>query len=142
MKSIKFIFLSVFLLGCSLTTLAQTDKKWTIEECVSTFSVEKASPTKVGYQYWFADKDFADGQTVKLSVVGPYKQTHTPHKHIEDEFTIILEGTATFYLAGDSVTVSPLTCLYAPSNVEHCLRNAGNTELKYLVVKNFRGKDK
>jgi mannose-6-phosphate isomerase-like protein (cupin superfamily) len=137
MKTLKIIFSSLFL-SYSFVVFAQTDKKWTIEECVNTFSAEKASSTKVGSQYWFADKDFADGQTVKLSVVGPYKQTHAPHRHAEDEFTIILEGKAIFFLDGDSITVSPLTCLYAPSNVEHCLRNAGDTELKYLVVKNFK----
>ncbi len=137
MKTLKIIFFSLFL-SLSFVVFAQVDKKWTIEECVNTLLEEKASPTKAGYQYWFADKDFADGQTVKLSVVGPYKQTHAPHKHIEDEFTIILEGKATFYLNGDSITVSPLTCLYAPSNIEHCLRNASDSELKYLVVKNFK----
>lgn len=137
MKTIKTLLI---LLACSVYTLAQTEQKWTIDNCVNTFTPEKASPTKAGSQYWFADKDFAHGQTLKISIVAPGKQTHAPHKHAEDEFTVILEGTGVFYLAGDSVVVTPLTSLYSPPNIEHCLRNAGSTDLKYLVVKNYKEK--
>jgi quercetin dioxygenase-like cupin family protein len=33
--------------------------------------------------------------------------------------------------------VEPYTSLYCPSNVEHGIRNAGDTELKYLVIKKY-----
>ena len=38
-------------------------RKYTIENCVNRFSIDKVESTKVGYQYWFVDKDFADGKT-------------------------------------------------------------------------------
>ena len=114
-----------------------TQKKWTLANCVNTFSKEKAIPTKAGYQYWFADKDFLDGQTLKLSVVAPHDATHPPHKHIEDEFFFVLEGTAKFYLDGDSIICGPYTSLYCPSQVLHGIANAGETELKYLVIKKY-----
>lgn len=91
--------------------------------------------TSVGYQYWFADKEYIDGQTLKMSVVAPHKATHEPHKHIEDEFFFVLEGTAKFFLDGKSVIVGPNTSLYCPSMVMHGISNAGDTELKYLVIK-------
>lgn len=114
-----------------------SEKVFTIENCVNEFDMDKTVKTKVGYQYWFADKDFIDGRTLKMSVVAPNQATHAPHKHLTDEFFFILEGTAKFYLDGKTTTAGPYTSFYCPSNVEHGISNAGNTELKYLVIKKY-----
>ena len=114
--------------------------KYTIENCINTFSRDKIEKTAVGYQYWFADTSFADRKTLKMSVVAPHKATHPPHKHKEDEFFFVLEGKAEFYLKGKWMPVEPYTSLYCPSWVEHGIRNAGDTELKYLVIKKYEKK--
>jgi quercetin dioxygenase-like cupin family protein len=114
-----------------------TEKKYTIENCVNHFELDKATKNKVGYQYWFIDKDFIDGNTLKMSIVGPHLSTHPPHRHIEEEFFFVLEGTATFYLDGKTITAGPYTSFYCPSNMEHGISNAGDTELKYLVMKKY-----
>ena len=116
---------------------AQDKDKWTIDKCVNQFSMQDTVKTKVGYQYWFADKNFIDGRTLKMSVVAPHSATHPPHKHLEDEFFFILEGTARLYLDGDSITATPYASFYCPSGVEHGIRNVGDTELKYLVIKKY-----
>lgn len=116
----------------------ESKKIYTIENCVNQFSMGKTVETKVGYQYWFADKDFLDGRTLKMSVVAPHKSTHAPHKHIEDEFFFVLEGTAEFFLDGKTTTVEAYSSLYCPSNVMHGISNAGDTELKYLVIKKYQ----
>jgi mannose-6-phosphate isomerase-like protein (cupin superfamily) len=99
--------------------------------------MDKIEKTGAGYQYWFADKKFVDGRTLKMSVVKPGKATHEPHTHAEDEFFFVLEGQAEFYLDGKKVVVGPYTSLYCPSNSKHGIRNAGDTELKYLVIKQY-----
>lgn len=53
-------------------------RRFTIDSCVNQFNRSKAESTQVGYQYWFADKDFLDGRTLKLSVVAPHSATHPP----------------------------------------------------------------
>lgn len=136
MKIITNIFSIVMLCFAMQVTTAQ-EKTYTIEECVNTFSEDKTVPTKVGYQYWFADKDFLDGRTIKMSVVAPGKSTHAPHKHKEDEFFYVLEGTAKFFLDGKEVVVEANTSLYCPSWSMHGISNAGDTELKYLVIKKY-----
>lgn len=136
MKTITNIFSIVMLCFTMQITTAQ-EKTYTIEECVNTFSEDKTVPTKVGYQYWFADKDFLDGRTIKMSVVAPGKSTHAPHKHVEDEFFYVLEGTAKFFLDGKEVVVEANTSLYCPSWSMHGISNAGDTELKYLVIKKY-----
>ncbi|SMD32280.1 Cupin domain-containing protein [Reichenbachiella faecimaris] len=108
-----------------------------ISRCVNTYDPEKASPTKVGHQFWFVNKESLDGRTLKLSAVGPGMATHPPHQHAEDEFFFVLEGTAEFFLNGETRIVQPYTTLYCPSQSLHGIKNAGDTELKYLVIKKY-----
>lgn len=138
-KNIR-IFICVSVCIFIYQTTSSQDKIYTIENCVNTFNKENTKPTKVGYQYWFADKNFIDGRTIKMSVVAPGKSTHAPHKHAEDEFFYVLEGTAKFYLDGKEVTVKENTSLYCPSYSMHGISNAGSTELKYLVIKKYQKK--
>ncbi|MCI3938956.1 cupin domain-containing protein [Chryseobacterium aahli] len=108
---------------------------YTIENCVNEFDSSKAKKTNSGYQYWFADKKFTEENTLKMSIVEPGKSTHAPHRHPEEEFFYILEGKASFYLNGKTVEVGPNTSLYCPPNSEHGISNAGDKDLKYLVIK-------
>ena len=133
-------FLYVILLCMAFPLCAQqtpTDKTYSSEDCVTTYSEEQAQETKVGHQFWFADKEFTDGRTIKMSVVEPGKSTHAPHQHPQDEFFFVLEGTAEFYLDGKTVEVGPYTSLYCPSNSMHGISNAGDTQLKYLVMQKY-----
>lgn len=121
-----------------LTTCAGADEPtYSIDNVVNTFDMKKSEPTAVGYRYWFADKAFADGKTLKLSVVKPHSATHAPHAHEEDEFFFVLEGIAEFYLDGGTKTGGPMTSFYCPSGMKHGIRNIGDTELKYLVIKEY-----
>lgn len=132
-------FLALSSIYAQEMNLPQNDsiKKFTIENCVNSLDLNNTIPTKVGYQYWFADKDFLDGRTLKLSVVAPHQSTHPPHSHEEDEFFFVLEGTAEFYLNGETAVAGPYTSFYCPSNSEHGISNVGDTELKYLVIKKY-----
>ncbi|MBP6758651.1 MAG: cupin domain-containing protein [Flavobacterium sp.] len=148
MKVVQFIKVLMVVLMAQQSMLSQevknepnpTEKKYTIENCVNHFELDKATKNKVGYQYWFIDKDFIDGNTLKMSIVGPHLSTHPPHRHVEEEFFFVLEGTATFYLDGKTTTAGAYTSFYCPSNMEHGISNAGDTELKYLVMKKYEKK--
>jgi quercetin dioxygenase-like cupin family protein len=115
----------------------QPATRYTIDNCVNAFDRTRVEPTKVGYQYWFVDKDFVDGRTLKMSVVAPHEATHAPHSHAEDEFFFVLEGTAEFFLEGKTKVAGAYASFYCPPNVLHGIRNVGDTELKYLVVKKY-----
>ena len=113
-------------------------KRYDIDHAVNAFSQERAEKTAAGYQFWFFDKAFAEGKTVKLSVVGPHLASHPPHRHVEDEFFVVLEGIAEFYLEGRTKVVGPNTALYCASGLEHGIRNVGDAPLKYLVIKKYQ----
>ena len=140
-RSGKCFLLLAFLSLFSIPTTAQQTEKthngFTMENCVSKFDTSGVVPTKAGYQYWFVDKNFLDGRTLKMSVVEPGKATHAPHKHQEDEFFFVLEGKAKFYLNGDSTIADAYSSFYCPSESLHGISNAGAKELKYLVIKKY-----
>ncbi len=134
------ILLSVNLVGQeSAKKQSSNVRKFTIDNCINQFNMEKTVKTAVGYQYWFIDQNFLeDGLTVKMSVVGPKQATHAPHKHAGDEIFYVLEGTAQFYLNGKTIKGGPNTTFYCPDDgTEHGISNAGNTELKYLVIRKY-----
>jgi quercetin dioxygenase-like cupin family protein len=121
----------------SLATADSSLGRFTLESCVNEFSLAKSETTKAGYQYWFVDKNFLDGRTVKMSVVAPHSATHPPHNHTEDEIFFVLDGKAEFYLNGKTKTAGPYTSFYCPTNSTHGIRNVGDSVLKYLVLKKY-----
>ena len=104
---------------------------------VNEFRETLKESTAAGYQYWFVDRSKLDGETLKLSVVRPHTSTHPPHRHPESEFFFLLEGTAQFTLGADTVTVRPYASFVVPPGLLHSIRNAGEGELKYLVIKKY-----
>jgi len=133
----------LLLLPCAVVRVAapspaqEAPRPRSLAECVNEFSPAGIESTRAGYQYWFADKKFLDGRTIKLSVVRAHQATHPPHVHGEDEFFIVLEGTAELILADERRVVGPMTSFYCPPSVEHGIRNVGETDLKYLVIKTY-----
>jgi mannose-6-phosphate isomerase-like protein (cupin superfamily) len=145
MKKQQLVVAFCLLTTVALTTQAQekkesvdlSEKVFTIENCVRPFDMDHAIKTNAGYQFWFVDKEFIDGRTLKMSVVAPGAATHPPHTHEVDEFFFVLEGTARFHLDGKTTTGGAYTSFYCPSNVAHGISNGGDTELKYLVIKKY-----
>ncbi len=117
-------------------------KRYDIGYCVKPLDMSKTVKTSVGYQYWFVDKTFIDGRTLKLSAVAPGGTTHEPHQHAEDEFFFVLAGTAEFVLDGEKAGGGPYTSFYCPANRLHGIRNAGADTLKYLVIKKYPVEEK
>lgn len=134
---VTYVFVTVSFAQPVSSTPQETRGRFTIDSCVNQFNRAGIESTKVGYQYWFVNRDFLDGRTLKMSVVAPHQATHPPHAHPEDEFFFILEGKAEFYLDGNTRTAEPYASFYCPSNVMHGIRNVGDTELKYLVIKKY-----
>jgi mannose-6-phosphate isomerase-like protein (cupin superfamily) len=147
MKKENYLFVFIIILLFNMHLKPQTGgsnkfdpENYSIENCVNKFFMEGTEKTEAGYQYWFADKNFLDGRTIKLSVVSPHSETHEPHKHSEDEFFFVLEGTAVFYLNSETKVIGPMTSLYCPSFSEHGIKNISDKELKYLVIKKYEMK--
>jgi len=110
---------------------------YTLDNSARSFSMKDIEKTAAGYQYWFFDKAFAEGRTIKMSVIGPHQRSHAPHQHEGHEFFFVLSGKAEFFLDGKTRVVGPQTALYCPPGVMHGIANAGDGELQYLVIKDY-----
>jgi len=115
-----------------------TGSPYNLENCLHVFDPAQSIKSSTGYQHWFVEKNFLeDGLTVKMSVVGPSQAIHPPHKHSDDEIFFILQGTARFYLNGETTTGSAFSSFYCPPDSEHGISNAGSDTLKYLVIRKY-----
>ena len=56
-------------------------------------------------------------------------------------FMYLFEGTAEFYLNGKTAVANAYANFYCPPNSMHGIRNIGDTELKYLVIKKYLKND-
>ena len=144
MKKQLFILIVLLLSFKFSSSQDQTPKKptekskYTFENCINQFDTAKAVKTAAGYQYWFIPQKFLeDGLTVKMSVAGPHQATHAPHQHAGDEIFFVLEGTASFFLDGKTTKGEAYSSFYCPEGSTHGISNAGNKELKYLVIRKY-----
>lgn len=110
------------------------EKSFSIENYVTEFSMSDTLTTKNGYQFMFVDSKLSEGTRLKMSILNVNSELTPNHKHIENRFIYILEGKAEFYLKDQSKIGGPNTSFYCPADIEHSLKNIGNTDLKYLVI--------
>src|SRR5215831_4042864 len=58
-----------------------------------------------------------------------------PHiHHREDESFHILQGTLTLQVGGKTIVASPNDFVFLPRGVEHCFKNTGRNDAKFLVL--------
>jgi mannose-6-phosphate isomerase-like protein (cupin superfamily) len=135
---ILLLFIGATVYGQNVSDKSKiTSPEYTIENCVTPFNINDVDSTKVGWQFWFVDKKFANGFTLKMSHVEAGKATHPPHVHQEDEIFYVVEGTAEFILGDETQTGGPNTSFYCPSTISHGIRNIGDDDLKYMVIKTY-----
>ena len=60
---------------------------------------------------------------------------HAPHQHADEELLIVKEGTVEALVAGDWVKLGPGSVIFQAANIEHAIRNAGEGQATYHVIK-------
>lgn len=60
---------------------------------------------------------------------------HPPHRHPEEEFMVITEGTGEISLEGKVTKVGPGTMMYCAGNKLHGIVNTGKTPLLFYFYK-------
>lgn len=60
---------------------------------------------------------------------------HEPHKHPEEEFMVITEGTGEISVEGRKTAVGPGTMMYCAANKLHGIVNTGKTPLLFYFYK-------
>jgi mannose-6-phosphate isomerase-like protein (cupin superfamily) len=70
-----------------------------------------------------------------VAVVEPGKTVHKAHRHAEEEYLAIVEGTGTWSLDGKETPAKRGDVLYVAPWVYHGVTNAGDKPLIFLVVR-------
>lgn len=94
-------------------------------------------PTAVG-----ARRELLNGPTTTLinleghvTTVKPGLAPHAPHRHPDDEFILLREGTLEVTVEGKSTQATPGSVIFLSSNDLHGLRNVGTTPATYFVFR-------
>ena len=72
--------------------------------------------------------------TAQLEFV-PGKQLHPPHRHAEEEFQYVIEGSGTWSLNGKESPAKKGDLMYSKPWDEHGILNTGTEPLRFFVVK-------
>lgn len=70
-----------------------------------------------------------------VAVVEPGKAVHKSHRHAEEEYLAIVEGTGIWSLDGKEIPAKRGDILYVEPWVYHGLKNTGDKPLTFLVVR-------
>jgi quercetin dioxygenase-like cupin family protein len=60
---------------------------------------------------------------------------HPPHRHADEELLIVKEGVVEALVAGEWVKLGPGSVIFQAANIDHAIRNAGETPATYHVIK-------
>jgi quercetin dioxygenase-like cupin family protein len=69
-----------------------------------------------------------------VTTLKPGEAPHPPHHHPNEEMLILKEGTIEVLLNGEWKRIGPGSVYFAASNVEHGIRNVGDTPAVYHII--------
>ena len=89
---------------------------------------------------YFQGRTFATEKAfVATAIVQPGKSVHQAHRHAEEEYLAVVDGTGTWWLDGKEFPAKRGDILYVEPWVYHGLTNTGDKPLVFLVIK-YSGK--
>lgn len=87
------------------------------------------------FSYFNGPTDQLSGVSTGRVVLAPGASPHEPHRHAEEEFMIVAEGTGEI-VCGDATTpVAPGAIMYCGGNVLHGITNTGSEPLTFYWMK-------
>ncbi|HLF94474.1 MAG TPA: cupin domain-containing protein, partial [Planctomycetota bacterium] len=61
-------------------------------------------------------------------------EVHPPHRHAQEEFMTMVEGSGTWHLDGKEIPAKKGDVIYVAPWLKHGLKNTGETSLVYFVA--------
>ena len=104
---------------------ARTDRKPVMGSSIFEWEAVAVKEQKTG-----ARRQFFQSPTATLD-----ESPHAPHKHVEEEIMVVKEGTVEALAGGETRRAGPGSVIFQASNQLHGLRNAGQTQAAYHVIK-------
>ena len=86
-------------------------------------------------RYFAGETTGAKNVLTAVAVVEPGKAVHRAHRHAEEEYLAVIDGSGTWSLDGKDSPAQRGDILYAEPWVYHGLKNMGDKPLVFLVVR-------
>jgi len=100
---------------------------------------EDAVPTRGPWgewrRYFRGDTHGTKDMVVLVVTLKPGQAPHPPHRHAEEEFMILADGSGTWTLGGKEIVAKKGDVVYAAPWTTHGLKNTGDAPLTYYMVK-------
>lgn len=85
--------------------------------------------------YFTGQTEATQNVLTAVAVVEPGKAVHKAHRHAEEEYLVLVEGTGTWHLGGKEFPAQRGDILYVEPWVYHGLKNTGDPPLIFVVVR-------
>lgn len=131
---------------CTATRAAEkaADQKQPPDDLVS--QIVRAGDVKPKVAGWGETRQHFQGQTfatenifIATSLVRPGKCNHWSHRHAEEEYMVMVEGTGTWILDGKEYPAQRGDVVYAAPWVYHGFVNTSDAPATYVVLR-YKGK--
>ena len=87
--------------------------------------------------------DRLEGICAGMAILAPGASPHPPHRHPEEEFLIVSDGTGEIECDGKIIQVAPGAIMYCAGNTLHGISNTGQSPITFYwskrMVKSSRG---
>lgn len=87
------------------------------------------------YTYFEGASHGARDALAGVAVIDAGDEIHPPHEHAEEEYLMVLEGTGTWHLNGETRAAEVGDLLYAAPWDVHGITNTGTEPLRFVVWK-------
>jgi uncharacterized cupin superfamily protein len=104
--------------------------------CIFRWDEHRAFRHERGFKLPFVDEACGARQLrMHISVINPGESPHPPHSHAGEEILFLLDGEAEVLLGEETRVIGPMTAVFCPEHVTHCLRNCGGAPLKFMLIR-------
>jgi mannose-6-phosphate isomerase-like protein (cupin superfamily) len=123
-------------IASSAVALAHSDNR-IMGSSIFDWNTIEVKPNKTGSSRKFFQAPTAtlDELESHVTTLNAGETPHPPHKHPDEELLIIKEGTVEALVNGQMKRVGPGSVIFQASNQEHSIRNVGQGQATYHVIK-------
>jgi mannose-6-phosphate isomerase-like protein (cupin superfamily) len=93
------------------------------------------APGCVAYVHYNGPTDQLSTMCTGMAIVDPGASPHPPHRHPEEEFMIVAQGTGEIEVDGKVTQVGPGAVMYCGGNVLHGIVNTGSVPMTFYFSK-------
>lgn len=130
-------FVGSLVLFAALLSLTPARASEPLKSKIVGFEEARPTPAKWGeMRRYFTGETFGTKDVLTaVAIVDPGKSVHRAHRHAQEEYLIVAEGSGTWSLDGKESPAQRGDILYAEPWVYHGLMNSGDKPLIFVVVR-------